>query len=196
MFHFTKTDIKVKRLIVFIILFISILIFMYLYSRPILKEENENIQNKSFNTIIQQNIIFEEKPEERNIWQIEIQKISLKATISEGTNQETLKKFIGHFEETQKEKGNIGLAAHNRGYEVNYFKDLKYLREGDEIKYQHNQYKNTYEVKKNIIITDTNWEYLKNTEENTLTLITCVENEPNYRRCIQAIEKQEREEID
>ena len=30
---------------------------------------------------------------------------------------------------------------------------------------------------------------LENTEENILTLITCVENEPNYRRCVQAEEK-------
>ena len=45
-----------------------------------------------------------------------------------------------------------------------------------------------YEVIKNKIITDTDWEVLENTEENTLTLITCVENEPNYRRCVQAVE--------
>ena len=44
---------------------------------------------------------------------------------------------------------------------------------------------------KNIIIKDTNWEYLENTEENQITLITCVENEPEFRRCIQAVEKEE-----
>ena len=32
---------------------------------------------------------------------------------------------------------------------------------------------------------------LKETEENMLTLITCVENQPEYRRCIQAVEKEE-----
>ena len=41
------------------------------------------------------------------------------------------------------------------------------------------------------IIKDTEWEYLDNTEENMLTLITCVENEPEYRRCVQAVEKEE-----
>ena len=51
-----------------------------------------------------------------------------------------------------------------------------------------------YEVEKNRIIKDTDWKYLENTEDNRLTLITCVENEPEYRRCIQAIEKEE--EID
>ena len=40
-----------------------------------------------------------------------------------------------------------------------------------------------------MIIKDTDWSRLENTEENILTLITCVENKPEQRRCIQAIEK-------
>ena len=54
-----------------------------------------------------------------------------------------------------------------------------------------NEFKKIYEVKKCRIIKDTEWEYLENTEDNMLTLITCVENEPEYRRCIQAIDKEE-----
>ena len=42
---------------------------------------------------------------------------------------------------------------------------------------------------KNKIIKDTDVKVLDNTEENVLTLITCVENEPEYRRCVQAKEK-------
>lgn len=124
------------------------------------------------------------------IWQLEIEKISLVANISEGTTKEILNQNIGHFTETQKEDGNIGLAAHNRGYNVNYFENLKLLQKEDEIKYKYGQYENTYEVIKNIIIKDTDWTYLENTEDNRITLITCVENEPNYRRCVQAVEKQ------
>ena len=70
---------------------------------------------------------------------------------------------------------------------------MKLLKEGDEIKYTYNKCKKIYEVIKNRIIKDTDWEYLENTEENMLTLITCVENEPNYRRCVQAIEKEKEE---
>ena len=36
--------------------------------------------------------------------------------------------YIGHFEETKKDIGNIGLAAHNRGYKNNYFQNLKELK--------------------------------------------------------------------
>ncbi len=40
----------------------------------------------------------------------------------------------------------------------------------------------------NKIIKQTNWEYIENTKDNRITLITCVENMYEYRRCIQAIE--------
>ena len=129
--------------------------------------------------------------EEAKGWKIEIPKISLVAEIAEGTTKETLNQYIGHFEITPKEVGNIGLAGHNRGYNVNYFQDLKLLQKGDEIKYTYNNFEKIYEVEKVRIIKDTEWEYLENTEDNRLTLITCVENQPEYRRCVQAVEKEE-----
>lgn len=41
---------------------------------------------------------------------IKIQKINLEAKINEGTTKEVMDEYIGHFEETPKEVGNIGLA--------------------------------------------------------------------------------------
>lgn len=127
-------------------------------------------------------------------WQIEIPEISLKAQIEEGTDKETLDKYVGHFEITQKKEGNIGLAAHNRGYPVNYFEKLKDLKEGDEIIYTYGNFQKTYIVTQNIKISDIDWSYLQNTEENTITLITCIANEPAYRRCVQGTEKIENQE--
>ena len=49
-----------------------------------------------------------------DIWQIEIPAIHLIAPISEGTTQEVMREYVGHFEETSLWHGNIGLAAHNR----------------------------------------------------------------------------------
>ena len=97
--------------------------------------------------------------------------------------------YIGHFEETSKSLGNIGLAAHNRGYKNNYFENLKKLKQGDKIIYNYKDFSKVYIVEKHEIIKDTDWSMLENTEENTITLITCVENEPEYRRCIQGIEE-------
>lgn len=50
----------------------------------------------------------------KEVWQIEIPKISLVAPIEEGTSTKVMNKFVGHFEITSKWNGNIGLAAHNR----------------------------------------------------------------------------------
>jgi LPXTG-site transpeptidase (sortase) family protein len=47
-----------------------------------------------------------------------------------------------------------------------------------------------YEIDSIEIIKDTDWSYLEETDENKITLITCVENEPNYRRCVQATQKE------
>ena len=98
---------------------------------------------------------------------------------------------MGHFEESPRDYGNICLAAHNRGYNVNYFSNIKELSEGDEIFYTVNNVKKKYVVNIKTIISETDWSMLKNTDENKITLITCVENEPEYRRCIQAVEKEE-----
>lgn len=182
MFKFTKTGIFVLSII---IIFCLVEIFICKYS--IKTELNEEIM-KNFET---QSVPVIQNIENIDIWQIEIPKISLNAIIAEGTTKEILNQYVGHFEITSKEKGNVGLAAHNRGYDVNYFKDLKLLKEGDEIIYKHNQFEKTYEVQRNRIIRDTEWEFLEQTEENRLTLITCVENQPEFRRCIQAIEKEE-----
>lgn len=149
----------------------------------------ENISNE----IAQENVIQEdtnqEEKETKENWYLEIPKINLKAPISEGTTSEVMDDYIGHFEETSKDLGNIGLAAHNRGYKNNYFRDLKQLQENDEIYYTHNGKTRKYVVTKSTIIKDTDWTYLEETQENTITLITCVENQPEYRRCIQGEEK-------
>ena len=131
------------------------------------------------------------KNEEQWSWYLEIPIINLKAPIEEGTTKEVMDIAIGNFEETQKNTGNIGLAAHNRGYEKNYFENLKNLKEGDEIYYYYQTNKRKYIVTDIGIIKDTDWSYLEETEENRITLITCVENQPEYRRYVQGIEEVE-----
>ena len=78
------------------------------------------------------------------------------------------------------------------GYETNYFEKLKDVKKGDEIKYKCEDFEKIYLVDKIEIIRNTDWSYLENTKENKITLITCVENEPNLRRCVQGIEKNQK----
>lgn len=121
-------------------------------------------------------------------WKLEIPKISLCAKISEGTTSKVMDKYIGHFIETSKDNGNVGLAAHNRGYKVNYFSDLKKLENGDLVIYTYKGKSQKYTVTSKEIIKDTDWSKLENSKVNKLTMITCVENKPEYRLCVQATE--------
>lgn len=122
-------------------------------------------------------------------WAINIPIIDLTAPIEETVNKEVMNRSVGHFDNTSKWDGNVGLGAHNRGYKVNYFANIKNLKKGDIINYIYNGKTRQYLVTNIVIIKDTDWSYLEKTEENKITLITCVENEPNYRRCIQGTEK-------
>lgn len=63
------------------------------------------------------------------------------------------------------------------------------MKKGEEIKYKYEDFERTYIIDKIEIIRNTDWSYLENSNENKITLITCVENEPNLRRCVQGIEK-------
>lgn len=147
------------------------------------------------NTVILENVISNElittnRLEFPENWKLEIPKINLDAKIVEGTTDEILNKYIGHFEETGVLNGNIALAAHNRGYDVNYFERLKELNIEDKVYYTYGDIKKEYVVYSKEIIKDTNVEVLDEHQDrkNVLTLITCVENMPELRRCIRCIE--------
>lgn len=147
------------------------------------------------NTVILENVISNELVTTNRLefpenWKLEIPKINLDAKIVEGTTDEILNKYIGHFEETGVLNGNIALAAHNRGYDVNYFERLKELNIEDKVYYTYGDIKKEYVVYSKEIIKDTNVEVLDEHQDgkNILTLITCVENMPELRRCIRCIE--------
>ena len=147
------------------------------------------------NTVILENVISNElittnRLEFPENWKLEIPKINLDAKIVEGTTDEILNKYIGHFEETGVLNGNVALAAHNRGYDVNYFERLKELNIEDKVYYTYGDIKKEYIVFSKEIIKDTNVDVLDDFQngKNILTLITCVEDMPELRRCIRCIE--------
>ncbi len=197
MFKFSTTYINLLSLIISLIIFVIIQVISSNYnffSQKSTLKTSFNVENKIQNTEKIQKETFENLSKAENLgqdntWYIEIPKIDLKANIKEGTSSKILDDYIGHFEETQKINGNIGLAAHNRGYKNNYFAKIKNLQDGDIIYYVYKGKTKKYEVINQNIIKDTDWYCLENTKENMLTLITCVENQPEYRRCVQAKEK-------
>ena len=202
MFRYSTIYINITSFIITTIIFIITNLFISNYSNfgqkstlragfeveDITKNNNSKMSEENITEPIEENVELNQKTIEESEWALKIQKINLEAKINEGTTKEVMDEYIGHFEETPKEVGNIGLAAHNRGYKNNYFENLKKLQIGDEITYIYKGKEKNYKVSKISIIKDTDWSMLENTEENELTLITCVENEPEYRRCVKAEE--------
>ncbi len=82
----------------------------------------------------------------------------------------------------------LGLLLITGGFPVNYFAKLKYLKPNDTIIYTTPYGTRTYGVVLSIDINDTDWSYLQDYNDNRLTLITCIENNPSQRKCIQAVE--------
>ena len=113
------------------------------------------------------------------------------APIKESVELSTLSEAIGHFTSTSLYSGNVGLASHNGGGKGDYFKNLNKVKEGSEIYYQTDFGVRRYIVKTIAIIDETDWSYLQETEDNRITLITCVKGQKSKRLCGQALESEE-----
>ena len=117
---------------------------------------------------------------------LNIPKLGLNVKVYEGENN--LEKGVGHFTDTAVFTGNVAIAGHNRGVN-SYFGGIHNLKAGDEITYTTKLGTKKYAVTSVRKINVTDFSFLRETSDNRLTLITCVKNEPNFRWCVQAIEK-------
>lgn len=109
--------------------------------------------------------------------------------IGSKTTEVVLKKGAAHFNDTSVWDGNIGMSAHNDGVKESVsFGKLHTLQIGDEVKYKTSLGERSYEVSVIEVISDEDWSYLSRTEDNRITLITCVKGEPSKRLMVQAIE--------
>lgn len=116
---------------------------------------------------------------------IKIEKINFEGLVYENTTLETLSKGIGHFTNSPYINGNVCLAAHNTN---KFWAKLNTLEVGDKITYISFLGTKEYQVQSIEEILETDWSKLENTEENIITLITCVKGKPELRLCVQGIE--------
>ena len=165
-----------KKLVEIIILLLCMLIIEILYgmfNNIKAKKEIEHIENKIEKTDIQNEIMtegntdlldFAEEIDGRKvIGTIEIEKIDYKGIVYENTELFTLKYGVGHFTSSPYINGNVCLAAHNTDQ---FWARLKELS----------------------IIDETDFSLLENSDQNIITLITCVKNNKPKRLCVQAKE--------
>lgn len=182
-----------KKIIIFLVI-ISIIslicgiTFLFINKNVTKSDDYDDISNKIED--IQDNNI--EDTEFMELWEtnvigtLEIPSINLKLSIADGIENDVIAKYVGHFPSTALINGNVGLAGHNT---QEFFANLKKLKEGDEIVYNFLLGSKTYVVNTIVEIQEDDWSYLEDTEDNRITLITCIKNQPTKRLCIQAIEK-------
>ena len=122
-----------------------------------------------------------------SLGKIEIPALGLSVRIYQGTDSKTLAKGVGHFEDTSIWKGNVCLAAHNRGAN-SYFGQIHTLDIGDKITLTTKLGTRTYKVTDVSKVSETDRSGLADSGENMLTLYTCVRNQRDQRWCVTAVE--------
>lgn len=183
----------IKHILIAVIVVVSLFSINILLTIP---DENQS----GGNDIIQENQDIEENINEENqeidlpyseeiIGKLKIPKLEVEAEIKEGIDMDTLANHIGHFTNSSLWNGNIALASHNRGSSVaHYFEGIHLLDEGDEVIYITNMGERRYQVFSKKEITSTDWSVTLQTEENIITMITCITGYPEKRLCVQAKE--------
>lgn len=116
---------------------------------------------------------------------LEIPSINFKDIVVKGTNQSSLAQGIGLFEHSKILEGNVCLAGHNT---YRFLANLKNVQKGDIIKYSSALGNKEYRITTIKQIQETDWSMLEDTEDNRITIITCVRNKPELRLCVQGIE--------
>lgn len=106
---------------------------------------------------------------------MDIPSIEFTQGVVEGIDNEAIKYYIGHFEGTAMpgEKGNFAVAAHRISRYSDAFINLHKLEQGDKIKVKNKEKEFTYEVTENYIVSPEQVDVLNETEDATITLITC-----------------------
>lgn len=188
---------KLKLIIGSVILAIVILAIILSIIASKISENNNIDKNIIYVNNVPQEVIVDSEEDvvlvdgEGVIGTLNIPKIGISAPIKEGTNWETIKEYIGHFENSSIWEGNVCLASHNRGSQVkHYFEKINELVNGDTIIYKTALGERTYQVVHTKEITSTDWSITENTEDkNIITLVTCVKKQPEKRFCVIAEEK-------
>lgn len=179
----SKNNIIIILLILLVITIFGINIFLVINKNlGNNKETNieEEISDKTVETLSIDNSEY--------IGYLKIDSIGLNAPIKEGTDLKTLKEAIGHFSETPFFSGNICLASHNRGSKQNFFENLKDIELNAEVSYITKYSEQKYYVSEIKEIEETDLSVLNSTENNQLTMITCVANKREKRLCVIATE--------
>ena len=103
--------------------------------------------------------------------QIRIERLGLKAAISEGERASVLRRGVGHLQDTAwiGQGGNVALAGHRD----TVFRSLRKIQTGDVIEIATAERSVRYRVDKTAVVSPDDLSVLRSSGRSTLTLITC-----------------------
>lgn len=130
----------------------------------------ENVVNQN-----EEKVNLEEINGYKPIAMIEIPSIKLSQALVEGITDDVLKYFLGHFPDSALpgEKGNFSVAGHRVSDYTDAFINLYKVKSGDEVIVKTHDKKYTYVIEENFIVEPEDIQVLDNTEDATMTLVTC-----------------------
>ena len=180
-----KFKARLKEVIILIV-FIAVTSFAIIEVKDLLNQEKvksltEEIQVSGGNT--GNNIIAKLKGEDiplrvtgNAIAVLDIPQYSIRGQIAEGTDDETLKNYIGKFigSADPGQIGNFSLAAHNNIY-TELFKNLHRVQIGDKIRIVTKTHEYIYTVTSTETVDPTRTDVLEGSNKREITLITCTQ---------------------
>ena len=143
--------------------------------------EQNNNNNEGSNTSGDTNISNNPKPNDKIVIKngcigvIDIPSIGVRAQIKEGTDDETIKYYVGKFKSSGEfgEIGNVSLAAHNNVY-TEIFRNLNKLQIGSYVRIITRTNEYVYQMtSKTVVSPDDNTVLDGNSNKKEITLITC-----------------------
>lgn len=173
---------KIFSLIIIIMIITLILLLVFCFNRN--NQDSDTNENK---TIEEQttDVLSIDEEDKNIIGYITISELGIeKAPIADGTDSNIIGKYVGHFESTSYLEGNVCLCSHNRGSKVAYFENLKNAKQGMKVEYITKYETKTYIINEIKEIEETDLTVLEPTEENQITLITCIANQRAKRLCV------------
>lgn len=173
---------KIRRILGLILIIVGISIILTIVYKKI---DTRNKQNELQNIL---ETVINEEPKElseadeeeiingyKPIGLMEIPSIDLSQGLVEGISDDILQYYLGHFEQSAKpgENGNFAVAGHRVSDYSEAFVNLYKVEVGDEILVKANKKEYVYKVTDNFIVSPDRVDVLDQTDEATITLVTC-----------------------
>jgi len=129
-----------------------------------------------------------------NIGVLTIPDLNLTVNVYESPDtdhMEAMELGVAHFHHTSAWLGNVGVSAHNINMDgsAGYFLHLYRLQPGAIVRYETALGVREYAVQAIAEVDHYDWRLLDRTEDNRITMVTCITGQPEKRLIVQAVER-------